>query len=85
MKRKSKAVAVAAIAIAVAVATAAVLLARSTRSDRKTNDSHIVGDRVLEMLFCIPGMNCGATRSTPSFGTATSAASSFASFGEEAA
>jgi len=76
MKRKSKAVAVAAaaVAIAVAVATAAVMLKRSTRSDRKTTDSHIVGDKVLEMLLCLPVTGCGAMKSTPSFGTAARAA-----------
>ena len=59
MKRKPRTAAVAAaVAIAVAVATAAVLLTRSRGSDRKTADHHLVGDKVLEMLFCVPGMLC---------------------------
>jgi len=79
MNRKSKAVVVAtAVAIVVAMATAAVLLKRSTRSDRKTTDSHIVGDKVLEMLLCLPVTGCSALKSSPSFGTAAGAASSSA-------
>jgi len=76
---------VAAVAIALTVATAAAMLARSTRSDRRTTDNHMVRDKVLEMLFCVPGMDCGAMASTPSFDMAASAASSFAFRGEEAA
>ena len=82
MKRKLRVAA--GVAVAVAVATAAVMLARSTRSEPKTTNNHIVGDKVLEMLFCIPGMNCGAMWSTPSFGTAASAASSCAFCDKEA-
>ena len=75
MKRKRRTVAVAAVTIAVAVATVAAILARAARSDRKTTDSHLVGDKVLEMLFCVPGMCRGAMESAPSsIGTAASAA-----------
>jgi len=59
MKRKWRAVSVvAAVAIALAVATAAAMLARSTRSDRWTTENHMVRDKVLQMLFCVPGMDC---------------------------
>lgn len=75
MKRKWRAAAVVAVAaIALAVAAAAVMLARTRGSERKTTDSHLVGDKVLEMLFCLPVMDCGATKSTPSFGMAARAA-----------
>lgn len=70
MKRKKAVAVAAAVAIAVAIATAAVTLTRSMGSDRRTTDNHVVGDKLLEMLFCIPGMNCGAMWSTPSLGTA---------------
>ena len=85
MKRKPRTAAVAAAAaIAVAVATAALMLARSRGSDRKTTDNHLVGDKVLEMLFCLPVMDCGAMKSTPSFGMAASAAASCAFCDKEA-
>jgi len=75
MKRKWRAAAVvAAAAIAFAVATAAVMFARPTGSDRKTTDNHILRDKVLEMLLCLPVTGCGAMKSTPSFGTAARAA-----------
>ncbi len=75
MKRKPRTTAVAAaVAIAVAVAAAAVMLARTRESERKTTDSHLVGDKVLEMLFCLPVMDCGAMKSIPSYGMAARAA-----------
>lgn len=85
MKRKPRTAAVAAaIAIAVAFATAAVMLARSSGRERKTADKHLVGDKVLEMLFCLPVMDCGAMKRAPSFGTAARAAGSCAFRDEEA-
>jgi len=73
MKRKPRTTAVAA-AVAIALAVAAVMLACTRGSERKTTDSHLVGDKVLEMLFCLPVMDCGAMKSTPSFGMAARAA-----------
>lgn len=59
MKRKwGMAAVAAAVAIAVAVATAAVMLARPTGIDRRATSNHLIRDKVLEMLFCVPGMNC---------------------------
>lgn len=58
MKRKLKVAA--AVAAAIAVATVAAMLARSTGNERKTAGHHLVGDTVLEMLFCLPGTDCGA-------------------------
>jgi len=59
MKRKWRAAAVIAVAaVALAVATAAVMFARPTGGDRKTTDNHIIREKVLEMLFCVPGMDC---------------------------
>lgn len=59
MKRPTKMAALA-IAAAVAVATAAAMLSRFAGGDRKSMDAELVGDKVLEMLFCFPGFDCGA-------------------------
>lgn len=78
MKHETKAVAV---AVAVVVATAAALLARCASGDGKAIDGGIVGDKVLEMLFCLPIADCDARKSRPRFRAGASAAASGTSRG----
>jgi len=73
MKREWKAVAVA-VAVAIAAAIVAAMLGRSMEAGRKTADAEIFGNKVLEMLFCVPGTDCGAKQSTPFSGAGASAA-----------
>jgi hypothetical protein len=85
VKRELKAVAVAvAAAVAVVVATAAANLADCAVDACKTLDSDLIGDKVLEMLCCLPVTDCDAMNSTPSLETAASAACSGTFCGKEA-
>jgi len=87
VKHELKAVAVAvavAAAVAVVVATAAAMLAGCAGADCKAIGSDTVGDKVLEMLICLPIADCDAKKSTPRFGAGASAASSGTFCGKEA-
>ena len=85
MKRELKAVAVVvAAAVAVIVATAAATPARCADADCKAIGSDTVGDKVLEMLLCLPIADCDAKKSAPRFGAGANAASSGTFCGKEA-
>ena len=60
----------------VAAATAAAMLAGCAGGGGSTFGNDVIGDNVLELLFCAPLFVCGAKKSTTSAGTSGSSGSS---------
>ena len=71
-------------AVAVAVASAVAMLARCASGGVMTVGDGVLSDSVLEMLFCRPITDCGATKATTSSGPGARTRSSGTSSDKEA-